>query len=51
MVWTESIRVVEEWFAVLDEAKDEDGNSEDVDTVPTTLRLALVRPSLSHHVF
>lgn len=43
MVWNDSCRVVDEWFARLDARADASGDSLDVDTVQTTLRMALVR--------
>lgn len=42
MVWDESRRIIEEWFALLDSREDVDGYCEDSDTVTTTLRMALV---------
>ncbi|KAK4700935.1 hypothetical protein P7C70_g5303, partial [Phenoliferia sp. Uapishka_3] len=42
MVWNDSCRIVDEWFARLDARVDSHGNSLDVDTVQTTLRLALM---------
>lgn len=42
MVWDESRRIIQDWFALLDSRKDADGYCEDLDTVTTTLRMALV---------
>lgn len=42
MVWDDSIQVTDEWFATLDAKVDAEGNSLEVDTVETTLRMALV---------
>lgn len=42
MVWDDSRRVVQEWFAVLDLTTNANGACEDADTVQSTLRMALV---------